>query len=492
MLKYKFIDPSEVARIEFELRSSQEPRRIKRALQDLCGHYERRLILSDATVCRSLIHGHLHSNDVFVRRWSFKALGLIAHPDDTRRIIDRLRIEIDREAQTWGTAALIQNAKDRSLKQICEEAHLESDTPVLLAARLYAPDSWIEENAGPITVSLNSDDLTLKWAIFLAGYDKAPLDLFDPRHANDVFLGKLNQHDNADVAEYSVWALWERDEFDCTKSPIKLLDVGAYKPSIRKWLYRLMSKTPEASGLDHDALLQLTADPDISAREGLARGVCFHEGTIYDDAILRWFGNETTPAIRDILLAGMARRGGREREMAELVKLEFSKAPALSGLRHSLLANSARTPLYRELRQIEATDAMYAYQAQGLLEFGNTYIIGSVNMGNTLNVGGNLSAQNIALGDMIGSANQAIQAMTNSADADVLKQVAAFLAKVDSNVVDTKDAYAVLKLVASNPTQENKKSLLESVTSVGEKAVAFGSAVAGYADLVGLLSSWLS
>ena len=67
--------------LRYEL-SSGNNRIAKRGLQRLCELYEARKRLRDPSIHRRLIHSHLTSDQVLLRRWSFKALGLIGNVDD--------------------------------------------------------------------------------------------------------------------------------------------------------------------------------------------------------------------------------------------------------------------------------------------------------------------------------------------------------------------------------------------------------------------------
>jgi hypothetical protein len=139
------ISETEENNLKYVLRLGNSERGIKKGLQELCNYYEGGKALSDPTDVRQLVHSHLHSQATLLRRWSLKALGLIGHPDDSVRIVARLRVEQDQEAQTWGAAALLRNADDQGVKEVCVAAGLEGGTAIALAARLYAPDRWLRK-----------------------------------------------------------------------------------------------------------------------------------------------------------------------------------------------------------------------------------------------------------------------------------------------------------------------------------------------------------
>ncbi|APT34910.1 hypothetical protein MCBMB27_05619 [Methylobacterium phyllosphaerae] len=293
------------------------------------------------------MHSHLWSADVLLRRWSMKALGLIAHRDDTPRLLDRLRIEDDFEAQTWGTAALIATAGDRSMAELCADAGVERSTPFWLAARLYAPHHWINHHWQPTTVSLTDDEITLKWAIFLAGYDKAPEDMFSPRYDNRIFLGELNQHESPMLAEYSVWALWERPDLgfpDLRIAPDQFLK----KPeNARKWLYRLLLQSPNLGGQDLAIIEEYrTKEKSASAREGLAAGLAERMAPPLHNIALDWYDDESDASVQDILLSSMAAKSDENSDFTEVVRHRFVEAGAKGHLRKRLLAAAEGTNLY--------------------------------------------------------------------------------------------------------------------------------------------------
>ncbi|MCO7727049.1 HEAT repeat domain-containing protein [Brucella intermedia] len=472
------------------------PRQIKRALQDICGHYEAGRKFHDTVEIRPLIHSHLHGADILVRRWSLKALGLIGDPDDTVRIVDRLKIEQDREAQTWGTAALLRNARGRGIKEICAEAKLEKDTSLVLAARLYAPDSWLKSEAEAVTVSLDADDLTLKWAIFLAGYGRAPEDLFSPRHPNEVFLGELNGHPSEDIREYSVWALWERFEYDVRHLKIAKEDVSNHPESVRKWLYRLMLQSPHLNGFSPDVLADLRRDKSPSAREGLARGVVDLKDTIYNAELMDWAVEEKDLLVQEVLLCSLATRQTQDWDITSLIKSRFEAAGPGASLRKKILASAASSHLYPELRQIEAKDA---FAAQGMSVFGGQQFtllpgVGGITMNNgpIFNVGGNLSAQNFVVGDMINSAHGAVQKMDagHAADKEVLELVLKF---VGSHLPgdNGKEIVAAVEATAKEPSKANKERLLGLMKGLAQGTTLAGVVVSEAAEIASTIAGWI-
>ncbi len=489
-LLYRPISLDEVRRLQFELSISNSPRGIKRALQDVCRHYETGFVLRDSNDLRQLIHSHLSSKEILVRRWALKALGLIRHPDDLHRIVGTIKVETDYEAVTWGLAAMFANAQDRSAKEMCELAGIDADKPIQLAARLYATDEWIKAYAEDVVVSLDDDEVSLKWAAFLAGYDKAPVDLFHPKHSNGVFLGELNKHDSPEVAEYSVWALCERKEFDASDLTIRVDQAKNYPENMRKWLYQLMAKSRVKTGLDADAVKSLRASDRSGAIEGLARGIVASGDPIYDGEILRWAGTENDPAIRDVLLTGMARRGDSSATLAEFVQGEFMAAPPGGRVRQHLMASTSGTRLGASLTRIAASEQL---QSQGLLALGDNNVLmlgGEMNMtkGNSLTINGNVTAQNVAAGDVIVGVQNTIQSIQEDrrSDREILLKILDAVRSVKEDSAEKQETLAAMEAVARDAKPENKNRLLEALKTWGRVAVGAASLGGGSAEIISL------
>lgn len=492
----KRIGEEETKRLSFELSISSGPKRIKRALQDICGHYEKGHAFSDANPIRQLIHSHLDAADILVRRWSLKALGLIGSSDDLHRIANRTKVETDYEAVTWGTAALFANTGSKSLQEIQRDARLDNDKPLLLAARLYGRPDWVRDNLKPVTVSVHDDPLTLKWATFLTGYGRAPADLFDPRYENDVFLAELYSHEVPEISEYSVWALWERDEFSDKHLKVQFDDAHKSPENVRKWLYRLFLQSHEINGLDADRVRDMRLNDNSPAREGLARGIADANSAKFDQELLDWSGVEADDNVKQVLFEGMAKRADDNPLVREIVMAEYEKSSSLR-LKRGIIAAASGTGLYGDLRRADflkedASERIFDFLKSAPNQI-QIVMGGNAQMSN-LNVGGNLNAQNVAVGDMIKSANNAIQRMNveQGSDKEVLGKVVDFLRESGIDAEDTRAAIAAAEKVAQNPSIDNKRGLLEAMKSLGRGAMNVASTGGGIAAILQLLTTWAS
>lgn len=463
----RFLPENEVDFLDYSLRV-KNARIVKSTLQRICTHYEAGKRIDDPTSHRITIHSHLHSNDVLLRRWSLKALALISHPEDMRRIVDRLRVEDDPEALTWGAAGLLKRAGNRTLKQVSHEAGLEDSKALNLAARLYSGDHWIKDHLRLETISLNDDPLILKWAIFLVGYDRAPPALFSPRYENQVFLGELNQHSVAEIAEYSIWALWERPEFGFDDLRVSETQAATLPPNARKWAYRLLSTGQRLGKFSLEMMDRFRHDAESSAREGLALGLVDYCDPSFDATLLDWFEEESDAGISDVLLSVMAVHGERNADFADVVLRRYRVADPLSSLRPRLIAAvRPGTSLFGQLRAINARDQ---FARRALLEFGPQQLVfGDQVMGNKVSVTGN--TQNIAGGDMIDSANASVQRLSedHSSDAELLKTVLEALKKPEIPEDLKTSIGGAVEAYSKQPSHASKSALM-SVISLGKKA----------------------
>jgi hypothetical protein len=474
--------------LRYEL-SSGNNRIAKRGLQRLCEAYEAGKRLRESSIHRQLIHSHLTSDQVLLRRWSFKALGLIGNPEDVYRMVAQLKVESDHETCSWGIAALIKTAGEADLGTICRKAGQSLDKSLTLAARLYAPASWIGRHWKPVTVSLEDDDLALKWAIFLVGYGKAAVDMFHSAHGNGVFLGELNLHGNAEVCEYSAWGLWQRKDLGAAHATVPLDAIAARPTNARKWLYRLYMRSPGEHGLDVDAFGALRKAEVTGAREGLALGVADLTTGVYDDAVLDWFEDEKDFAISETLLVGMARHGARNPDFSCQVRATFKRMPPESAGRARLLAAAGGTTLFSELRALELLQASVA---QGdLLQRGTTIINqGELTMNSSVHAG-TVNAQNVAGNDVSVGNNQANQqfAPDQGAQAELVGRILEF---ARSGALPPQPAAEVIEraqAAAAEPTPARRTALLDTLKGVAEGVTAAGSAGTALASLVTAASS---
>jgi hypothetical protein len=389
-------------------------------------------------------------------------------------------------------AALIGVAGDRDLDQVFRESGLSNSLPLLLAGQLYANPKWTTDNYRPLLVPENSDRITMKWAVLLVAYGKAPPNLFSPRHDNRILLGDLNSHDVDEVAEHSTWALFEHPEYGAADYKIDLHKVPTLPPNVKKWAFRLLMTDPVVSRIDCDALGQFRRDEDLPAREGLALGLDSFTAEGSHQVVLEWYEAEREEAVREILLEHMARQSGNA-DYASSVAEAFQAAPEGGAVRGRLLAAAQGRPLYGQLQKRIAIDTLAnAGMSQSLL--GGDLVLGNKNQfggdNNGFVSGGDQNAQNMVAGDMIASANGAVQNFTNkkAGQKELLEGILTLLKENKGFPEGAPDAVAgAVAEIAKDPTPKNKMTLfgaLKALTSGAGLAAGLIENIDSLADAV--------
>jgi hypothetical protein len=478
--------------IRFQITLKGRPREVKAGLQRLCAHYDRRSRLADPHEHRLLVRALLWDELAIIRRWSYKTIAMIGERSDSYQLIQRLKTEIDLENQTWGIAAVIALSRDSELRKVCFETGFDYSVPLILAARLFAHQRWLQLNAEPPTINIEqAEPLTLKWAALLAGYGRAPTHLFHPAHENRVLLAKLNSHPVSEVSEYSVWTLWQHPTYEVQDLGISLHAVRGHPENVRRWINRLLTKNATFIGDNLDLFDDLRRDDAATAREGLALGLRQIYVAGLDDHVLDWHDDEPEELIRDLLLEHMAQGAENSLDYGDLVERSYKRGAQSSGIRQRLLAASRGQALYAALRRIDiaelAADRELALpQVQPL--------IGSMTVNNTtFRAGRDIVGQNLVGGDMIGSATQAVQHMVKSREQEqaILTDILRFLDSAKwVTEVDKEEATKVIESIANDGTLASKTGLLEVLKKIGAGATAIAGATDQVDRFIHTVSQW--
>lgn len=488
------IQADEAQLIDFQIRARQWPL-IKEGLQRLCTHYDSGRRLTDPHPFLTTVRGLLWHPRIIVRRWAYKAIGRLGDLGDLESLLARARAEEDPENQTWVMVAIVSLSGELSIREICEKARVEETRPLLLAARLFAHERWLKANpySGLIRVD-QADDLTLKWGALLAGYDRAPDNLFHPRCENRTLLGVLNEHSAPEVSEYSVWALWKNELYGPADMRIGIAEIRKQPPNVRRWINRLLTKRPEH--LNPDILADLVWDCSTVAREGLAQGLRENWIPGSSDLVRSWYEREAEQHIVYLLLEHMSAFSDEDEAYRETVQQIYMVEDSTVELRRRLLAAAQGTRLHNEFRRFDVRQQ--AARTPGLFEDASSPTIINVglvelNMGSTFNAGRDINAQNIAGGDVIAKTGRAIQniAPENRAQQDVLQEI---LELLSSKKIDGSHATQIAEAthgVATSSTEQNKKKLIDTLRTVKDSSALAAGAAAQVDKLVDIVRSWM-
>ncbi len=306
--------PSELA----YLLSSDSAHMVKRGLQRICDAIEsgHRVDLQRNADILALIARQKASSDVGVRRWLYKLTGLLGDASYVPYLVGQLRYyETDPEAQSWIVASLFALKPSAEALRAVDRAGLEFyGTSLELAARYF------RSAAPPL------DEVSLKRALTYGGsLENLWLSLLYGRNPitvrKDVIID-LNRHHNAQVAEYSVWAVYRDPAGDIGDLSVYPQEIATMPANIRRWYYRLLTKTDRHLGPHRDLIEQaMLHDESPAAREGLALGLAeVYGGKALGKEMIEWFHREKDDLVRVALMRHFLRFRGYNRDYLLVVE----------------------------------------------------------------------------------------------------------------------------------------------------------------------------
>ena len=264
------LDNYESTLLKFLLGQTGQPQNVKTALQRLCGLLEKGVFFPDRPAFRQPVLSLLYHKDLLVRRWATKAIALLGMGTTTSPniVLDALKRESDFENIAWFIAAIGQLYSETNVKKICDDAGIDYLKEYELAARLFLNARF--KALGPKFIDIEKDgNLALRWLALLEGYKKAPENVAHHTYSNSEMVRQLNTHPDPTVSEYSIWALWQNPATGYDHLMIKCPDYVQKPAGVRRWIYRLFTKTTDVILSELDAFQQFSSDPSEKAREGL-------------------------------------------------------------------------------------------------------------------------------------------------------------------------------------------------------------------------------
>jgi class 3 adenylate cyclase len=305
---------------------SGDPRLAKRGLQLICDAIEagRRVDLTRDPRLFTAISMLKGTNDVLVRRWLYKLIGLL----NIRQLVPWLEGQLhgreeDPENITWAVGALIGISGLSTVNRKLMRAGLDPTNPAFILAGDYFR-SGPPVDSSILAKTLEHDDpVAHKWLSMRFGKDGSAL----PR---DV-LPDLATSNNATVVEYSIWALHRDPGGRLADLSIFPQDIDTLPPNVRRWFLRLLVKEPANLTPYADIVSHAMSDPDQLVREGLAIGLLnapFNE--VLAENIANWFIREPDPLVRLALARALSARRQRFPYFNELLTQEREASGSLA------------------------------------------------------------------------------------------------------------------------------------------------------------------
>lgn len=280
--------------------------RIKRALQLLCKVFRNGAALQqeDRISTENAILGVLSSaaSDEKVRRWALSALTYVGRKQVSRAAVLRAISDYAEEPQVLAAAIATLFKFDGSSAQSVISHHGVCTAEMIALSALQTTDPR-HLNLSDLKIDIETaESVPLKLALLLVGLNRAPENIFDPRHSNARIVKILGRHHEPIVSQYSVWAAAENPILGAADIGINISELDTLKPNVRSYVYRLFAEDNSISSQRHEIIVQGSKDEDSEARLGLAIGLreSFYDGL--EQITVDWFHEEDDTEVSAYIL----------------------------------------------------------------------------------------------------------------------------------------------------------------------------------------------
>lgn len=350
----KRISEQQAAFLKYEL-ESQETRRQKAALQEVCRLYRQGATLSpEARYNFEVNAGYLanNSSDLKVVRWSLNALTRIGTQQGASNSVDDAlrRHSGTPEIVAAAVAALAALYRGQLPK-------LPSGIDIPPAMRTLAAMQTVSAaQLGDVRLRINIDTADaelLKLALIVIGLNKDIQHLLHPRHENGTIVRALGQHDDPLVRQYGVWAVIENHRLGLEHLGIAFERVNAEPENVQAKLLELGASSIPNLVERQEFIITGSNLPSVLAREGLAKGLLYSFYDGIEGVTLDWFRTERESRVRVLLAEHFAR-------YADLLPSYEDEAVELArqggDLKRHVLLGADGKRLYRRLQENNAAE----------------------------------------------------------------------------------------------------------------------------------------
>lgn len=470
------------------------PRQAKSEIQRLCNYLEEGKHVRDSSYLTLSLIKLLQSKDVLVRRWSYKALGLLKRDDlALEPLIQFGPSEEDPENASWANNAIFQLAEEDKFDALIEDKILPNDGIAIWATKLFPSKKKPKNLKSPTTINLDrADPLTLKWMALLEGQGSLQSEWLHRKTPSSQIIPELNNHENVGVAEYSVFAMYKNKSYKPRQLGFKLDATQNKSENIRRWVYRLVMRDVQFLTRHLDWVKERTKDAAAPAREGLALGLKDVWSPDLSSTVIEWYQREPNQDIRDCLLEHMSANALSCPAYRETVITSYLGASATSVSRRRIEVAAYGTEFLQELK----AEAIQRNRSPNLLDGQPGILIENLTITfvdgrtrttmsniNIKNEGGNQTLGPIIGGDNFGDVRSAISA--SSLNENQQKAVGALIKALEEAPMkyreEVSEVVAATKKLSAAPSQDALSSVfgaLEKLKQVGETASAWWPAIA--------------
>lgn len=355
-----------------------DPTASKNALQRLCKLYRDGYRLRSENQFRLILLASLKHKDAKVIRWSLNGLAFLGREEDATTLVETVdRNRADPDVLGAGVAALAARTELDQLRSLLAGIDLPLRGAALFAAAQQIPSLTPDLRSERVSID-TPDHGMLRLATVLVGINKAPEHLFDADHENRVLLGQLNEHDDAMTAQYSIWALTEREEYGLDDLTIPLSNFPHLRDNIRAYAFQLIAEDPEIAEKEFDLLREGAEDDVNEVREHLARGLRDTYFSGLGTFAIDWFLTEDDDKTKRRLLDHLAAHSDSDPTYKQFC-LELYKTSGSQSLERVQLEASSSKSLAFEIRK-------HNYQ-QDAIRFEGGVNVTNVNFNKEVNAG---------------------------------------------------------------------------------------------------------
>lgn len=348
------LNPHEAGYLKSVIESGSAIRK-KQALQQLCKVFRGGFVLrqEDRTVMENTILGVLSSSasDEKIRRWALSALTYVGRKEVSRNAVLRALADYPNEPQVLAAAIATLFKFDGNAAQKLITHHGTCTAEMITLSALQTTDPRNLELSNLKVDIETAEPIPLKLALVLVGLDRAPSNIFDPRHSNAEIVKILGTHHEPIISQYSVWAAAENPHLGAADIGIELKDLEGQEPNVRSYVYRLFAEESTQSSQRHGIIVQGSKDGDNEARLGLAIGLrdSFYDGL--EGVTIDWFHDEDDQEIGAYILDHIIAQADRVPTYEKIALEQYELAADNSKKRFRMEASAAGKRIYSDFKR---------------------------------------------------------------------------------------------------------------------------------------------
>lgn len=431
-------------------------------LQILCREVENGIKIGNSSVCRQFVLMHFFSPFPKVRRWAYYSSELLMMRDSLDPLKYSLLRESDEECRLWAWKAFTSLGNPLEINGLMNDPNFNYWETNLELISISAPDKSTSHGVNISWKEITDDPIASKWVGISFGYDNKLSEFNNNQSADRFLIKELQFHEDISVAEYAIWAFFNRSDGVSNELLIPVDAIGDKSPGIRAWAYRLLFKD-NITSLKEEQSFQLIAEElktqDMTAKRGLARSFRGFYWVGLENLLIPWVEGESDTATRSALIEHMilyhSKCSDYEQEIIRIYQ-------------ESLEGAIDRLEIQLSIKRYLSTSSNNL--AKKIMMFENTKNIrGDLVMGNKIDIGsiGDINAKVVNLGEMRDAVVDSLQHTDHrNILAPIKKEVEQF---IDMLASDT-DLEKEVKFEAIKSIEEVSASDSGSMKSTAEKA----------------------